>query len=787
LRKEIFNSFKNRKLLLIISSIFILFMVYFFSLSKNLFLKSYSTVVFDAKGNLLGARVSDDGKWRFPPDSCVPFKLEKCILEFEDRHFYKHLGFNPVSLCKAAKTNIEAGKKIRGGSTISMQVIRLSRNGKSRTYFEKMIEIILATRLEIRYSKKEILNLYANHAPYGKNVEGVNAAAWKYFNRNSSELSWAEAALLAVLPNAPSMMHLAKNREKIVLKRNRLLYRLCAGKIIDSETLRLALAEPLPVKPIELPDIAPHLTENIISTGHKGQKSIVTIDIAFQQNVNRIVADYFSQLELNKISNAAVLVIEVNSGKVIAYVGNIPKDLRQTTEQDVDMIQARRSTGSILKPLLYAASQQDGLIMPTTLIADLPVREAGFRPENYEKTYDGAVPANRALSRSLNIPAIRLLSNYGISKFKNVLEDMGMTTLIYPADHYGLTLIVGGAECKLWEITGIYATMARTLNYFSVNSSYHANLYHMPWYRVGEKPVKTKQVLDAGAVWLTFKALLDVNRPDEERSLAALSNASKIAWKTGTSYGFRDGWAIGTTPNYVVGVWTGNADGEGRPGLTGIGSAAPLMFRVLNLLTDNSWFLTPYDDLKVERICHTSGYKAGQYCTETDSILTCEQGSRTTLCPYHILVHLDKQRKYRVNSLCYNPDNMVHVSWFVLPPAMEWFYKKKDFFYKPLPPLKPGCDNDAKIQMIDLIYPNELLKIYVPREIDGSPGKTIFEAAHRLSNVTLFWHLDEDFLAQTKTFHQVALNPTPGRHLLTIVDNYGNTFSRWFEVVTKEK
>jgi penicillin-binding protein 1C len=771
-------------------SIILLFLIiYFFCLPRTLFSEEYSTVIYDREGDLVGARIASDGQWRFPEDSAVSDKFKTAIVTFEDQYFRYHPGFNPVSLFRSAIRNLRAHKIVSGGSTISMQVIRLYRDKKKRTVLEKILETFLSTRLEFGYSKNDILRLYSSHAPFGGNVVGIDAASWRYFGRSPKNLSWAEAALLAVLPNSPSMIHPGKNRQNLEKKRNRLLQKLYYIGAIDQEMYKLSLLEPLPLKPLALPDICPHLTE-ILKAQNNGKAVKSSIKKSVQDNINRMVSDYYYQLKVNEIHNACVVVIEVNTGNVLAYVGNIPQECATVDGQNVDLIQASRSTGSILKPLLYTAMIQEGIILPGTLIPDIPTRIAGFKPDNYDLSFDGAVPAKRALARSLNIPAVRMLQSYGIPKFQNFLQKLGMTTLVYSPDHYGLTLIVGGAEGKLWDLTGIYAGMARTLNYYNLYNDYSNNLLHIPNLTFSKGKIEGKNssftttpFLNAGAIWSTFDALIEVNRPDEEAGWVNLSSSRKIAWKTGTSYGFRDAWAIGTTPEYVVGVWVGNADGEGRPGLTGVGAAAPLLFRVFNSLPQTTWFDKPFDELEKEAVCKQSGYRAGTYCDEIDSSYLVRAGLKTEICPYHILVHLSADGKYRVSSKCEDIEDMIHKHWFVLPPAMEWFYRRKNVFYSQLPPLKPGCLDEERLEMMELVYPTDVLKIFIPREIDGTPGRTVFEIAHRNTNAVIYWHIDKEYVGLTKGIHQISVAPAAGKHLLTVVDNNGRTLSRWFEVV----
>jgi penicillin-binding protein 1C len=770
--------------------IIIILGIYYFLLPKTLFPCDYSTVVFDRDGELLGARITSDGQWRFPSnDSVVSNNFKECLIEYEDRYFYRHPGFNPVSLFRAMKLNIRAGRIVSGGSTISMQVIRLFRNHKNRTFWEKLIEIIFATRLEMGYSKKEILSAYYNHAPFGGNVVGVQAASWRFFGRSAQNLSWSEAALLSVLPNSPSSIHLSKNRLILINKRNKLLQKIYKAGKISYSTYQLSLMEPLPDEPFPIPDMAPHITAEI-NANRKADITVTTLSKKIQQNTSRLVSDYMDQLMANEISNACVLIIDVNTSEILAYVANVPKDKFKVDGQDVDLIKASRSTGSILKPVLYAAMQCEGTILPGTLIPDIPTTIAGFKPENYDLGYDGAVPAKMALSRSLNIPCVRLLQRCGIPKFQNLLTNLGITTLNYPSDRYGLTLIVGGAEAKLFDIAGVYSKMAYTLNYYNKINNYPDSIPNIHFFKDHHKVtfqnVSPYKYLDAGSIWLTFQALLEVNRPDEENGWAQLSSSRRIAWKTGTSYGFRDAWAVGTTPGYVVAVWVGNADGEGRPGLTGVGVAAPLMFRVFASLPGTSWFKIPYDELEKIPVCRLSGHKAGEYCSPVDTIWADRKGLESDLCPYHKLLHLSADKKYRVSQDCYPKDNIINEPWFLLPPSMEWFYRKKNVFYKQLPPLKPGCLTDDQTVYMEFIYPSDAVKIFIPKGLDGTPGQAVFEVAHRNVQATIFWHIDNEYIGSTKGMHQMPLAPTEGIHYITIVDDEGRTLTKKFEVVSSK-
>ncbi len=789
---------RRRLVIALLSCVIIMLIAFWFCLPKKLFTQSTSTVLLDRKGELLDAQVAADGQWRFPYNADVSDKFKKCITQFEDGRFYHHPGVDPAALFRAIWSHITHRKVRSGGSTLTMQVIRLMRNNEPRNVREKIIEIIMALRLECSYSKKEILALYASHAPYGTNVVGLDAAAWRYFGKNQQQLSWGETATLAVLPNSPSLVHPGKNLVLLKNKRNRLLDKLCAAKIIDATTCMLAKAEQLLDKPVPLPQYAPHLmTRLYVEKFRKNADALTvaksTINKDLQLQVNNIVLRHHEELKGNGIHNAAAIVADVETGEVLAYVGNIYSTIQPEEQGDVDVVTAPRSTGSILKPFLYSAMLNEGEILPNTLVPDIPTQIAGYSPQNFSKDFDGAVPAKRALERSLNIPAVRMLRSYGTEKFNFLLKKLGMTTLNKPSDHYGLSIILGGAEGSMWDMAGMYASMARTLNHFS---NFHAKYSAADIHPLTYLPVKAKNqatgakenssVLSAASIWCTFNAMEEVNRPDMETNWKLFSSSQRIAWKTGTSFGFRDGWAVGVTPKYVVMVWVGNATGEGRPGLVGVATAAPVMFDIFKLLKTSSWFEQPYSEMQQIDVCSKSGYRALDICEEKTPMWVPVAGLRTSPCPYHQIVHLDATGKWRVNSECESTSKMKHESWFILPPAQEWFYKSKNPQYKMLPAFRKDCSNSTKSIPMEFIYPKKSTEIYIPVELDGKTGKTVFEAVHRSTDAIIYWSLDDDYLGLTKGTHQMALSPDQGKHMLALVDQNGERLELQFEVLKKE-
>jgi penicillin-binding protein 1C len=767
-------------------------------LPNPLFKDSYSTVLLDRNGELLGVKIAKDGQWRFPETNTVSKKFETCITVYEDKRFYYHPGVDPIALFRAIKQNLTKSKVISGGSTLTMQVIRLSRKGKSRNLYEKAIESILAIRLELGYSKKEILCLYASHAPFGGNIVGIDAAAWRYFGRSPDQLSWAENAMLAVLPNSPAIIHTARNRNLLKIKRDDLLKRLCELKYITQTELELSIEEPIPDHPNPYPMYSYHLVNRAAADFNNSSNRIkTTIDKKLQIQANEIINRFNQRYVKNNINNIACLIIEVETGNAVVYVGN--SDFNSTIpEKDVDMITANRSTGSILKPFLYAGMLSAGEMLPKTLLKDIPTKMGGFSPENFDKQFDGAVFANEALARSLNIPFVYMLKDYGIIKFLYILKSIGLKTINKSSEHYGLSLILGGAESNLWDICSAYASMARCLKHFTANDSrYFLSDFHPAKYifenskkeNDDEERIKETNFLSAASIWFTFEAMSSVNRPGQEKQWQNFSSKQKVSWKTGTSFGFKDAWSIAVTPDYVVGIWVGNATGEGKPGIIGLKVAAPVLFEILNILPNyKQWFEMPYDEMIFANTCSKSGHLAGTSCSETDSAWIPAVGINSSVCPYHLTIHLDQSESVQVNSNCYSVDMMVQKSWFVLPPTMESYYRIYNSWYQPLPPFMEECENNSQNQskeVMELVYPNQLSKVYIPIDLSGDTLQAIFKVAHRDKEAKIYWHVDNKYLGCTKDFHEMGIKLPAGVYNLSLVDDKGNKISRKFQVISQ--
>lgn len=758
-------TFKKRYIVLTLLIAFAIYLLY--PLSEPI--PSYSTVLNDKQGNLLGASIASDGQWRFPQPDSVPEKIATCIQYYEDRHFYRHPGVNPLAVGRAFWQNIKAGEIVSGASTLTMQIARMMR-GEERTVWQKFIEAGIALKLELKYSKEELMIKYLSMAPFGGNVVGIEAASWRYFNRPPHLLSWGESASLAVLPNNPGAIFPGRSDQQYLEKRNRLLRTLFEVGEIDSLTYELSTLEELPGSPFPIPQKASHLLTTIKST-RDGTITNTTIDPFWQSRSTEILERHHKRQQANGVENAAMLVVDLQSNQVLAYVGNTTD--QQAEGYQVDVIQKPRSPGSSLKPLLYARSLAKGTILPQTLLPDIPTFFGGFSPKNFSKGYEGAVPADEALARSLNIPFVYLLKDYTYEQFHQDLGKMGISTLDQPPGHYGLSMILGGAEVTLWELADVYTEMYRQLaGHRALELSYTVDQH-------STKKLKT----DPSSIWYTFNAMTALSRPLGEQGWQSYSSSQMIAWKTGTSFGFRDAWAIGLNGTVLVAVWVGNADGEGRAGLTGIQAAAPILLETMRLSDHNrNWLGDLQPSMPSKMICEVTGMLAGDNCPSR-RIAVPKEAENSGVCPYHLKFQMNTQGTHRVNSSCYSlalAQEQVH---FVLPPSIGYYYQKINANYNGIPPLLPACASGS-INPIEIVYPTNQSKVFIPIELDGKVGKVILEATHLNANSTLFWNIGDEFYGQTSGTHQLEVVLPKGIHTVKVTDEAGNEKRRTFEVIS---
>ncbi len=737
------------------------------------FLEDYSTTVFDRDGTVISAAVSEDEQWRLYCDGAVPEKIEQAMLSFEDEYFYWHPGINPVSVVKALQDNIRAGRIVRGGSTLTMQLARISQGNKPRTILQKVKEMILALGLELRYSKKLILGLYGQHAPFGGNIVGYCAASHRYFGKDPENLSWAEAAAIAILPNSPGKIFPGRGQETFIRKRNFLLTKLHRKGLIDRLSLALAMREPLPEGLRYFEQISPHLLQQMKKKGTHNLRS--SMDASLQRMVIHILENFGSIYAANSVYNISALVLDNSNGQVMSYVGNVDHD-PFLANKDVDMISSMRSPGSTMKPLLYGVCFDEGMITHQSLIEDTPMFLNGFSPQNIDKNFRGIVRASDALNNSLNIPAVLLLKDYGIQAFIEKLRQSGFDHTTRSNIHYGLSLILGSNEVTSLELGRAYMNMGRrAMDLKSIDISYEKEISSLPF---SEIP------LSVGSAYQVLNLLKEVKRPEERDGWEFFESRHFLAWKTGTSYGNRDAWAIGVTRTYTIVVWVGNASGQGRNGLTGLRMAAPVLFAISDVLPQTDWFEEPSSALKPVEVCSRSGFMKGEHCPGSEFILVPEKVRRIPVCDFHQAVVLDKSGQYRISSKCYDPAMGRDSSFFVLSPRVNHYYRIASGIDCSLPPFHPDCENPS--QQINILYPHMHSRILLPREINGQLKPLICKAVSTMKQDTLYWFLNSAFLKTTAKDHTIVVDSLmPGYHHLSVNSVYGMSGQVSFEVIVE--
>ena len=751
-------------------------------LPDPLFTKPLSRLLLDGEGQLLSARIAQDQQWRFQSVTPLSDAYKTALIQYEDKRFMNHPGVDPVAIGRALYLNLNAGRIVSGGSTITMQLARMAYGNQSRTLWQKLKELHLALRLEAQMSKAEILSLYAANAPMGGNTVGIDAATWRYFGRRLTELSWAESALLAVLPNNPAAMHLSKSREKLQQKRDFLLHKLWQKGFLSEQNYRLSLLEDIPVRPKKWPRYGQHLLDQLSQKSPVQAVFYTQIDHRLTQRIEFIVKQHSKRLGAVGINNLALVVVDNASMQVQAYFGNVSFNNRQENAPHVDIASRPRSSGSTLKPFLYAAMLDNGDITPQTLIPDVPTAYGSYQPTNYDESFRGAVSARTALTASLNIPAVRMLDDYSYQSFYDKLKALGFQNLFRQPDEYGLSLILGGAEVSLTDLTAAYANLSR-------RAQSAETLSVMPLqYGVEEGNASASAIeeypFSQGAAWLTLDTLSDVTRPGLHKIHRLFASSSKIAWKTGTSYGLRDGWAVGTTEGATVGVWTGNANGEGRQLLTGTGAAAPVLFDILNVIAGLSWPEEPTAALKQIDICQDNGYLPKFGCVR-ESVLIPRAAQFEKISPHHFQVAIDRKTGLRSSVGCNQLGSIISKTFFQLPPSQAAFYRVAHASYNPMPDFDKSCTPDRRLLngRFEITYPRVGQIISVPKYMNGQQGEVIFRATAKKDGAQLFWHLDQHYLGTTRTFHELSVPIPQGSHLLRVIDQQGGGQEVRFSVV----
>ncbi|MBS1933150.1 MAG: penicillin-binding protein 1C [Bacteroidetes bacterium] len=719
----------------------------------------YSVIVTDSKGEVVHAYLTKDQQWRMKTtlDEISPL-LQKTIIEKEDKYFYYHPGINPVAICKAFFKNILRMKRASGASTITMQVAK-ELEPKKRTYFNKLIEMFRAFQLEMKYSKKEILQLYLNLAPYGGNIQGVKSASILYFKKNPDHLSLAEITALSVIPNRPTTLVMGKNNEEIIKERNKWLLQFAKEKIFTEKEIEDALHEPLTATRGAVPAYIPHLSQRLKKNG--GDIIKTTIEMNSQQKIEKLVQDYSRVLTLKNIRNSAVIVINNNTHKVISYIGSA--NFRDTSDGgQVNGAAAIRQPGSTLKPLLYGLCIDEGLLTPKMMITDVAINYDGYAPENYDKKFNGYVTMEYALEHSLNIPAVKSLRALGKDKLVQKLALCDFTQIKKDQNKLGLSLILGGCGATLEELTGMYSLFANEGKY--IKPSYTQDT------KRSDQDGQT--VLSPAATFMINEILSKVNRPDFPLNWDATAHMPKIAWKTGTSYGRRDAWSIGYNKHYTVGIWVGNFSALGVPELSGANVATPLLFKIFNTIdydNDEEWFHQP-KDCDIRMVCSETGSPPNDFCTNivTDYFIPMVSPSRKCDNMQEVIISADEKISYCKSCM---PENGYKKKLYkLISPEMQAYFDENKIAYQKIPPHNPQCEKIFKEGVPVIVSPSNGNE-YLINKKDPEPLQLSCNVSSDVSKV--YWYINNKFYKASEAKAKQFFIPEEGPVKISCTDDKG--------------
>ena len=761
-----------------------------------------SQIVLDRNGEWLRAFLADDGMWRIAvssqqegivkrkplTDSRQPIAnshlLHQAILTSEDRWFYYHYGINPVSIATAIYDNLKAGEVVRGGSTITMQLARLM-EPKARNIPNKLIEMFRAFQLEHAYSKSEILTFYFNMLPYGGNIVGTAAASRFYFNKPQYTLSLGEAALLAAIPNAPERLRPDRFPENARKAREKVLNRLLARRQISEQQWQEAVQEPIPHKRYPLPFKAPHLSRLLTKEKQTTNGRIhTTIDAKVQDTAARILNEYLvdaarkpSLRGSHSTSTGAIIVMDTQNRHILAMVGSHDFFDRKALGQ-INGTLAPRSPGSALKPFVYALAMEEGLITPETLLFDVPVTHADYTPVNYDGKYNGYVTARRALARSLNVPAVNLNARLKNRTLHAFLKQAGISTLA-PAQKYGLSMVLGGCEVNLLELTTLYAGLANMGEF----GPYQLTKRQQPKTENHSKRLLRQETSFIITEMLT-NSQLPTNTVKNPEAFERTMNLPKIAWKTGTSYGHRDAWCIGYSPTLTIGVWLGNFDGKGTPMLSGTDAATPILFALFTALTGQDthhWFTKP-EQLKTRHVCTLSGAPVSPHCPTHKEDVYIPGVSSVAVCAIHKSIYVDESTGYSLCSHCWGNSHRstgqykkIFEEW---PADAATWLAENGFAVPVLPAHNPLCTGTIAGNVPIILSPAEDTIYYIREGVPLENQKIRLTASASSRTQELFWFLDGELIFQGNAGEQYWLTPARGKHVLTCVDAEGRSATR---------
>ncbi len=741
-----------------------------------------STVVLARDGTPLRAFADSDGVWRYPAsvDTVSPLYLT-ALLGYEDRWFYRHPGVNPYALARGMAGGLLHGHIVSGGSTLTMQVARII-EPIPHTVGGKVIQILRALQLEAHLSKRQILDLYLNHAPFGGPIEGVEAASWAYLGKPAKNLSRAEAALLAVLPQAPSRLRPDRHPEAARAARDKVLSRLRDEGVWTAPQVRDARVEPVVARSLHAPLSAALLAERLHREQPAVRRITTTIDANLQRAAEERVSRYLAHLPQH--TSAALLVVDNASHAARVYLGT--SDFADPDRHGyIDMVQAPRSPGSTLKPFLYGLALDDGLITSESLLVDAPQDFGGYRPGNFDEAFSGPVGVAEALQRSLNVPAVDVLDRVGPNRFVARLAAGGLDLGLPAGAQPNLSIILGGASTRLEDLVGAYTALA--------NRGIAVAPRYMP-----EQVAQPRRLLSPGAAWI-IRDVLAHNPADVEGAPleGAVHRHAAVAWKTGTSYGYRDAWAVGVTDQYTIGVWIGRPDGTPSPGQYGAITALPLLFQIADMLPARGpapRFVQPASVRQVDICWPLGGAQAATdpaLCRQHRSAWVLDDALPPTFAERDlgawssglVTLRVDAQGR-RLSATCHGAGEhaVKRARWPAL--ATPWL-SRDDRAASALPPLAPGCPADSLDDASAIRIAGLTDGARLRRAPHGSePLRVTLEALGATGTVQ--WLLDGRLQGTTEDAHSIALAlQQPGAHTITALTARGAWSSLRVSVVAR--
>lgn len=714
-------------------------------------------MIYDKDGELIHAYLSKDEQWRmFIELNEITPELRKAIIEKEDRYFYSHPGINPLAIVRALFNNITKGRRTSGASTITMQVARML-NRKDRTYWNKIVEMFNALQLEVNYTKEEILQLYLNKVPYGGNIEGVKAASYLYFDKQPDLLSLSECVALAVIPNDPTGLRPGRFNEKIIEKRDLWLNYYLKHNTFKEDLISAARTEPFKYKRISAPKRAPHFSRRMAR--RPGNNIYTHLDLQMQSQVEKMVKSYSNNLRTFDVHNTAVLIVENDSNNVVAYVGSSDFYSNKDAGQ-VDGIEAVRSPGSTLKPLLYALAFDNGMITPLSKINDVPMSFGNYQPENYDGDFKGEVSVTQALSNSLNVPAVKVLDAYNKEHFKSKLIDANFKSIRKNRDYLGLSMILGGCGVSLEELVSLYSSFAKSGKHSKLNYTQH------------ELESDTSQLISSSASFMLSEILMQVTRPDLPGEWQNTVDLPAVAWKTGTSYGRKDAWSVGYNKDFTVGVWVGNFSGKGVPELSGAVMASPLFFDIFNYITkqkDVFWHV-PDENLHYRNVCSETGKVPGQHCSDITDDLYLPGTSHYDKCQHlkEVFISSDSTKSY-CRSCLPNDGYIKALLPHIDPEVLNW-KKKNRIKFAEIPQHNEDCERHFEGRSPQVVSPIDGLDYYISKE-DSTELMLQSLTGNDIKHV--YWYVNNKFLCSSKPNEKVYFHPPEGNVKISCSDDKG--------------